>query len=133
MVTPTAIGSIRANCHVSKNAIAPGAINKPIDDHVARVYLAEDGASAVAWSVMSVGDVVVAIEYFGPSRPPEGFLGELESKLLLRLAPDVFTSDGGSSTDSSTTTTAAPAPGGSAPPTSAGSTWIHVKPGRSAA
>jgi len=91
---------------------------KPIDDHVARVYLAEDGASAVAWSVMSVGDVVVAIEYFGPSRPPEGFLGELESKLLLRLAPDVFTSDGGSSTDSSTTTTAAPAPGGSAPPTS---------------
>ncbi|MFM7064048.1 MAG: hypothetical protein ACKO04_11235, partial [Actinomycetes bacterium] len=77
---------------------------RPIDDHVGRVFLSEDGSSAVAWSIMSVGDVVVAIEYFGPSRPPEGFLGELESKLLLRLAPEVFSTDGG--TEASTTTTA---------------------------
>ena len=90
---------------------------KPIDDHVSRVYLSEDGSSAVAWSIMSVGDVVVAIEYFGPNRPPEGFLGELESKLLLRLAPSAFSSGGGSS-DGSTTTTAAPAPGDPAPATS---------------
>jgi hypothetical protein len=91
---------------------------KPIDDYVARVYLSEDGSSAIAWSVMAVGDVVVAIEYFGPSRPPEGFIGELESKLLLRLAPTVFTSSGGSETDGSTTTTAAPPPGDPAPSTS---------------
>jgi len=90
---------------------------KPIDDHVARVYLSEDGSSAIAWSMMAVGDVVVAIEYFGPSRPPEGFIGELESKLLLRLAPAVFTSDGGSG-GSPTTTTTAPAPGAPAPSTS---------------
>ena len=80
---------------------------KPIDDHVSRVYLSEDGSSAVAWSIMSVGDVVVAVEYFGPSRPPEGFLGELESKLLLRLAPEVFSADGGDD-PAATTTTAAP-------------------------
>ena len=90
---------------------------KPIDDHVSRVYLAEDGSAAVAWSIMSVGDVVVAVEYFGPSRPPEGFLGDLESKLLLRLAPSAFSSDGGSTGGSSTTTTA-PAPGDPAPSTS---------------
>jgi len=90
---------------------------KPIDDHVGRVYLAEDGSAAVAWSIMAVGDVVVAVEYFGPNRPPEGFLGELESKLLLRLAPDVFTTDSGSRSEGSTTTTAAPAPGATTPST----------------
>ena len=93
-------------------------VAKPIDDHVGRVYLAEDGSSAVAWSVMAVGDVVVGIEYFGPARPPEGFLGELESKLLLRLAPSVFTSDGTSGADGSTTTTTAPATGATTPSTS---------------
>ncbi len=92
---------------------------KPVDDHVGRVYLSEDGSSAVAWSIMAVGDVVVAVEYFGPSRPPEGFLGELESKLLLRLAPDVFTSDGGTGgSDGPATSTTAPAAGGTAPATS---------------
>ncbi|MFM7068245.1 MAG: hypothetical protein ACKOYM_02185 [Actinomycetes bacterium] len=81
---------------------------KPIDDYASRVYLSEDGTSAIAWSTMAVGDVIVAIEYLGPTRPPEGFLGELESKLLLRMAPEVF-APGGVAPESTSTTTTTPA------------------------
>lgn len=87
---------------------------KPIDDYTSRVYLSEDGTGAVAWSLFAVGDVVVALEYIGPSRPPEGFLGELESALLLRLAPEAFAPGGVVPDGSSTTTTTAPAAGGPA-------------------
>ena len=84
---------------------------KPIDDYTSRVYLSEDGSGAVAWSVFAVGDVLVALEYIGPSRPPEGFLGQLESALLLRLAPEAF-APGGVVPESTTTTTSAPSGGG---------------------
>jgi len=77
--------------------------SKPIDDYSSRVYLADDGKSSVTWSTFAVGDVIVAVEYIAPTRPPEGFLGELESKLLLRLAPEAF-SPGGVVPDSTTTT-----------------------------
>ena len=88
---------------------------KPIEDYVSRVYLAQDGSSAVTWSMFVVGDVVVALEYFGPTRPPQGYLGEIESKLLLRLAPSAFSADGDSSDPTSSTT--APPAGGSVPTT----------------
>lgn len=84
---------------------------RPVDDYASRVYLSEDGRSSVAWSLFSVGDVVVAVQFIGPNRPPEGFLDELESKLLLRLAPEAF-APGGVVDDTVPTTTTAPAAGG---------------------
>lgn len=84
-----------------KYEIRDGGIEGPISDHVTRTLVAEDGSALQSWSVMAVGDVVVAIQYLGPARPQEGFLEDLELKVLGRLDPEDFGS-------SSTTTTVDP-------------------------
>lgn len=61
----------------------------PVTDHVARVYQSPDGVQA--WSMMAVGDVIIAIQYLGPTPPqPESFLPELERAVLARIDPGDF-------------------------------------------
>lgn len=78
----------------------------PISDHVSRTLVASDGSALQSWSVMAVGDVVVAVQYLGPSRPQEGFLADLENKLLIRVDPADFAPGGIATTTTTTDPTA---------------------------
>jgi hypothetical protein len=60
----------------------------PISDHVTRRYTSANGVQE--WSMMVVGDVIMAIQYGGPAAPPPNFLSELEWSILRRVAPDDF-------------------------------------------
>ena len=70
--------------------IRPGMGEPPITDHVARTFVAEDGSSVQVWSLMSVGDVLIAMQHLGPARPQQGFLSDLEDKILVRVDPEDF-------------------------------------------
>lgn len=70
--------------------IRPGMGEPPITDHVARTFVAEDGSSVQVWALMSVGDVLIALQHIGPTRPQEGFLDDLQDKLLARIDPTDF-------------------------------------------
>ncbi len=64
----------------------------PITDHVDRRYQSPDGVQD--WSMMAVGDVIIAIQYLAATPPPEGFLDDLERSVLLRIAPAEFSPEG---------------------------------------
>jgi hypothetical protein len=74
--------------------IADGTGDPPITDHVAYQFVTEDGSSVQVWSMMAVGDVVVALQHIGPERPQEGFLGDVENKILIRIDPADFAPGG---------------------------------------
>ncbi len=86
-----------------KYEVREGSSDGPISDHVSRTIIAADGSSLQSWSVMSVGDVVLAVQYLGPSRPQEGFITDLEDKLLMRLDPADFAPGGVEPTTTTTT------------------------------
>jgi hypothetical protein len=56
--------------------------------------VAEDGSSIQVWSVMAVGDVIIALQHIGPQRPQQGFLDDLEHKILIRVDPADFAPSG---------------------------------------
>ncbi len=89
-----------------KFEVREGSSDGPISDHVSRTLVAADGSSLQSWSVMAVGDVVVAVQYLGPSRPQEGFIPDLEDKLLQRLDPADFAPGGVATTTTTTDPTA---------------------------
>lgn len=91
-----------------KFEVREGSGDGPISDHVSRTLVAADGTSLQSWSVMAVGDVIVAVQYFGPSRPQEGFLSDIEDKLLVRLDPADFAPGGIGGTTATTIDPAAP-------------------------
>ena len=64
----------------------------PITDHVDRRYQSPDGVQD--WSMMAVGDVIVAIQYLAATPPPESLLRELEDEVLRRIAPGEFSLGG---------------------------------------
>jgi hypothetical protein len=89
----------------------------PVTDHVARIYQSADGVQV--WSMMTVGDVIIAIQYLGPTPPPESFLPEVERAVLTRIDPGDFAPTGaqaGLEADATpeTTTTVASDAGGAA-------------------
>ena len=88
--------------------VRPGTGDAPITDHVARSFVATDGSSWQVWSIMAVGDVVIALQHIGPDQPQEGFLNDLEDKILIRIDPEDFAPGG-----VPTTTTSTPPEGGS--------------------
>lgn len=90
----------------------------PVTDHVDRRYQSPNGLQE--WSIMAVGDVIVAIDYIGSTPPRESFLGEVERSVLARTAPDDFAPPGiGTEADGivpeSTTTAAPEEPAGDGP------------------
>lgn len=87
-----------------KVEIGPGMGDPPITDHVARTFVTEDGSSVQVWSLMAVGDVVIALQHIGPERPQEGFLNDLEDKILMRVDPADFAPGGVPASTTSTTT-----------------------------
>lgn len=89
-----------------KYEVREGSGDGPISDHVSRTLVAADGSSTQTWSVMAVGDVIVAIQYIGPTRPQEGLIADLENGILARVDPADF-APGGVPT---TTTTSTPDP-----------------------
>lgn len=88
----------------------------PVTDHVDRRYQSPEGVQD--WSMMAVGDVIVAIQYLAATPPPDGLLRELEDEVLRRIAPGEFTVGGvdpatlDPALDPALTTTSTTAPGG---------------------
>lgn len=64
----------------------------PVDDHIARTYQSPDGVQE--WSMMAVGDVIIAIQYLGQTPPPENLLPDLERSVLTRVDPADFAPGG---------------------------------------
>lgn len=64
----------------------------PITDHVDRRFQSPTGVQD--WSMMVVGDVIIAIQYLAPTPSPEGFLFEVERSVLERVAPAEFAPGG---------------------------------------
>lgn len=75
--------------------IKEGQGEPPITDFVSRSYVSEDGGDIQFWSMMAVGDVVVALRYVGRSAPQHSFLPDLQDHILMRIAPQDFAPDGG--------------------------------------
>jgi hypothetical protein len=88
----------------------------PVTDHVDRRYQSPEGVQD--WSMMAVGDVIVAIQYLAATPPPDGLLRELEDEVLRRIAPGEFSVGGidpatlDPAVDPALTTTSTTAPGG---------------------
>jgi hypothetical protein len=65
------------------------------DDYVSAAFVNEDGKAVLEWSMFAVGDVIIAIQHLGPTRPnPPTFLNELEQKVLVRIDPKDFAPGG---------------------------------------
>ncbi|MEZ5239470.1 MAG: hypothetical protein R2716_11205 [Microthrixaceae bacterium] len=64
----------------------------PVTDHVGRRFQSPTGVQD--WSMMAVGDVIIAIQYLAPTPSPDGFLGEVERSVLERVAPAEFATGG---------------------------------------
>ncbi|MCZ7629721.1 MAG: class I tRNA ligase family protein [Microthrixaceae bacterium] len=64
----------------------------PITDHVDRRFQSPTGVQD--WSMMAVGDVIIAIQYLAPTPSPEGFLFDVERSVLERVAPAEFAPGG---------------------------------------
>jgi hypothetical protein len=77
-----------------KVEIQDAAGDPPITDHVARTFVTEDGSSVQVWSIMAVGDVLIAMQHFGPQRPQRGLISDLERKILVRIDPEDFAPGG---------------------------------------
>lgn len=82
----------------------------PITDYVSAAYVSNDPQSVQEWSMMAIGDLIIAISHSGPTRPAPEFLNEVEQNLLTRIDPEDF-APGGIATD----TTAVTQPGVTAP------------------
>lgn len=64
----------------------------PVTDHVDRRFQSPTGVQD--WSMMAVGDVIIAIQYLAPTPSPEGFLFDVERSVLERVAPAEFAPGG---------------------------------------
>ncbi|MFV0317662.1 MAG: hypothetical protein ACK5O2_11970 [Microthrixaceae bacterium] len=64
----------------------------PVTDHVDRRFQSPNGVQD--WSMMVVGDVIIAIQYLAPTPSPEGFMESVERAVLARVAPREFAPGG---------------------------------------
>lgn len=64
----------------------------PVTDHVDRRFQSPTGVQD--WSMMAVGDVIIAIQYLAPTPSPAGFLFDVERSVLERVAPAEFAPGG---------------------------------------
>lgn len=60
----------------------------PLTDHVTRVYSSTSGVQE--WSMMAIGDVIIAIQYLGPTTPAPTFLSDVELSVLGRIDQEDF-------------------------------------------
>jgi hypothetical protein len=64
------------------------------DDYVSAAFVNADGKAVQEWSMFAVGDVIVAIQHIGPTRPGPTFLNDVEQKVLVRIDPKDFAPGG---------------------------------------
>ncbi len=69
----------------------------PITDHVDRRYQSPEGVQE--WSMMAVGDVIIAVQYLASTPPPEGFVAQIEQSILERIDPQEFAVGGSEAQD----------------------------------
>lgn len=62
----------------------------PILQYVSRTLEPVDGGVYEVVTYFQVGDVLVALQYAGPTRPTDEFLQKLEIQILARVAPQQF-------------------------------------------
>jgi len=76
-----------------------------ITDQVSRRFRTSDGANVQVWSMMSIGDLIVATQYVGPTGPQQSLMTDLGREILLRTAPESFATGGIDPTESGVVTT----------------------------
>lgn len=74
----------------TKVELRAGQPDPPITDYQSRTLQPPKGEHTQLLVFMAVGDVVVSIQYVGPSLPPRELLADAQRKLLVRLAPEQF-------------------------------------------
>ncbi len=71
--------------------IKAGQPDPPVNDYVTRTLQPEGEGNTQVVVVFQVGDVVVALQYFGAVKPPPSLLGDVQMGILQRTAPAEFT------------------------------------------
>jgi hypothetical protein len=70
--------------------IRPGQPDPPVNDYVSYTLQPTGEGTTQRVIFFQVGDVVVALQYFGPSTPPPDVLGKIQTAILERTAPSEF-------------------------------------------
>ncbi len=70
--------------------IRPGQPDPPVNDYVSYTLQPTTEGTTQRVVFFQVGDVVVALQYFGPSTPRPGLLGDVQDGILQRTAPNDF-------------------------------------------
>jgi hypothetical protein len=70
--------------------IRPGQPDPPVNDYVSYTLQPETKGTTQRVVFFQVGDVVVALQYFGPSTPRPDLLGKVQTGILERTAPSEF-------------------------------------------
>lgn len=73
--------------------------DEPITDFVARSFVAEDGTSVQAWSIMAVGDVIIGLRHISRTAPQHSLMEDLQNHILMRTAPQTFAPGSGKDTE----------------------------------
>ncbi|MCC6225157.1 MAG: hypothetical protein IT195_01955 [Microthrixaceae bacterium] len=74
----------------TKVELRAGQPDPPISDYQSRMLQPPKGEHTQLLVFMAVGDVIVSLQYVGPSVPPRELLSDAQRKLLVRLTPDQF-------------------------------------------
>jgi hypothetical protein len=74
----------------TKVDVRPGQPNPPITDYVSRTLSPPKGGISQRVVFFAVGDVIVSIQYAGPTPPAPSLLDRAQKKILTRVAPNQF-------------------------------------------
>ena len=74
----------------TKVEIRDGQPNPPISDYVSRTLTPPKGGTLQRVVLFAVGDVIVSIQYAGPTPPSPSLLANAQKRILTRVAPDQF-------------------------------------------
>ena len=79
-----------AGGETTKVDVHAGQPDSPITDYVSRTLSPPKGGILQRVAFMAVGDVIVSIQYAGPTPPPPNLLDTAQKRILTRIAPDQF-------------------------------------------
>ncbi|HKY14361.1 MAG TPA: hypothetical protein VJM33_05515 [Microthrixaceae bacterium] len=76
----------------TKIDIRPGQPSPPVTDYVSRTLVVADSGLTRRVVFFQVGDVIVILQFAGPTSPPKELLDDAQMGILERVAPEQFTS-----------------------------------------
>ena len=75
----------------AKVNVLPGQPDPPVTEYVSRSLSPVSGGNTQRVVFFQVADVIVAVQYAGPTTPARSLLGKAQREILTRLAPKQFT------------------------------------------